>query len=105
MPDWQIGTLVPEAMYSAKLYPQFSGLSKRIVDQVKSRPGILTRARLKDMSGKKGVLSAAEKEVKVTIDRLIDKGELILESVTKEHRTERGLSANVKEVLNLPTAG
>ncbi len=105
VPDWQIGTLVPEAMYSAKLYPQFSGLSKRIVDQVKSRPGILTRARLRDMSGKSGVLGASEKEVKATIDRLIDEGELILESVTKEQRAERGLSANVKEVLTVPTAG
>ena len=104
IPDWQIGTLVPETLYPAKLYPQFSGLSKRIVDQVNSRPGTLTRARLRDMSGKSGVLGASEKEVKATIDRLIDEGELILEALSKEQRAERGLSANVKEVLNSPTA-
>ena len=105
VPDWQIGTLVPEILYPDKLYPQFSALSQRIIEQVKSRPGILTRARLRDMSGKSGVLCASEKEVKATIDRLIDEGELTLERLTKEQKAERSLSANVKEVLNLPTAG
>ena len=105
MPDWQIGTLVPEVMYSTKLYPQFSALSQRIIDQVKSRPGLLTRARLKLMAGKSGVLGASENKVTAAIDRLIDEGELTLEPVTKEQRAERGLSANVKVVLNLPTAG
>jgi hypothetical protein len=105
VPDWQIGTLVPEVMYSTKLYPQFSALSQRIIDQVKSRPGLLTRARLKLMAGKSGVLGASENKVTAAIDRLIDEGELTLEPVTKEQRAERGLSANVKVVLNLPTAG
>ena len=105
VPDWQIGTLVPEVMYSTKLYPQFSALSQRIIDQVKSRPGLLTRARLKLMAGKSGVLGASENKVTAAIDRLIDEGELTLESVTKEQRAERGLSANVNVVLNLPTAG
>jgi hypothetical protein len=105
VPDWQIGTLEPETLYSAKLFPEFSGLSKRIIDQVKSRPGLLTRARFKVMAGQSGVLGASENKVIATIDRLIDEGELILESVTKEQRAERGLSANVKEVLTVPTAG
>lgn len=105
VPDWQIGTLVPEVMYSTKLYPQFSALSQRIIDQVKSRPGLLTRARLKLMAGKSGVLGASENKVTAAIERLIDEGELTLESVTKEQKAERGLSANVNVVLNLPTAG
>jgi hypothetical protein len=102
---WQIGTLVPESLYSAKLFPQFSGLSKRLLDLVESKPGRLTASNVRGLAGKAGVLQASEKEVRNTIDRLLDAGELILEPITKEQRAERGLSANVKEVLDVPAAG
>lgn len=105
VPDWQIGTLVPEAMYSAKLYPEFSGLSKRLVELVESKPGKLTVSKVRGMAGKGGTLKASDREVRNAIDRMLDEGQLILEPLTKEQRAERGLSANVKEVLNLPTAG
>lgn len=105
VPDWQIGTLVPEAMYSAKLYPEFSGLSKRLVELVESKPGKLTVSNVRQRAGKAGELKASEREVRATIERMLDEGELILEPLTKEQKAERSLSANVKEVLNLPTAG
>jgi hypothetical protein len=105
VPDWQIGTLVPEVMYSTKLYPEFSGLSKRLVELVESKPGKLTVSKVRGMAGKSGTLKASDREVRSAIDRMLDEGQLILESLTKEQRAERGLSANVKEVLNLPTAG
>ena len=105
MPDWQIGTLVPEVMYSTKLYPEFSGLSKRLVELVESKPGKLTVSNVRQRAGKAGELKASEREVRATIERMLDEGQLILEPLTKEQRAERGLSANVKEVLNLPTAG
>lgn len=103
--DWQIGTLVPETLYSAKLFSQFSGLSKRLVDLVKTKPGTLTLSKVRGLAGKTGVLGASERDVRITLDRLVDEGQLILEPLTKEQRADRGLSANVKEVLNLPTAG
>jgi hypothetical protein len=53
VPDWQIGTLIPETLYCAKLFPEFSSLSKRMVGLVESEPGALTGARLRDMSGKR----------------------------------------------------
>lgn len=105
VPDWQIGTLVPEVMYSTKLYPEFSGLSKRLVELVESKPGKLTVSNVRQRAGKAGELKASEREVRATIERMLDEGQLILEPLTKEQRAERGLSANVKEVLNLPTAG
>ena len=105
VPDWQIGTLVPEAVYSAKLYPEFSGLSKRLVELVESKPGKLTVSNVRQRAGKAGELKASEREVRATIERMLDEGQLILEPLTKEQKAERSLSANVKEVLNLPTAG
>jgi hypothetical protein len=105
VPDWQIGTLVPEVMYSTKLYPEFSGLSKRLVELVESKQGKLTVSKVRGLAGKSGALKASDREVRNTIDRMLDEGQLILELLTKEQRAERGLSANVKEVLNLPTAG
>jgi RecA-family ATPase len=105
VPDWQIGTLVPEVMYSTKLYPEFSGLSKRLVELVEYKPGKLTVSNVRQRAGKAGELKASEREVRATIERMLDEGQLILEPLTKEQRAERGLSANVKEVLNLPTAG
>ena len=105
VPDWQIGTLVPETLYSTKLFPQFSGLSKRLVELVESKPGKLTVSKVRDMGGKAGELKASDREVRNTIDRMLEEGELILEVLSKEQRADRGLHANVKEVLNLPTAG
>ncbi|MDA9185613.1 helicase RepA family protein, partial [Gammaproteobacteria bacterium] len=105
VPYWQIGTLVPEVMYSTKLYPEFSGLSKRLVELVESKPGKLTVSKVRGMAGKSGTLKASDREVRSAIDRMLDEGQLILEPLTKEQRAERGLSANVKEVLNLPIAG
>ena len=105
VPDWQIGTLVPEVMYSTKLYPEFSGLSKRLVELVESKPGKLTVSNVRQRAGKAGELKASEREVRATIERMLDEGQLILEPLTKEQKAERGLHTNVNEVLNLPTAG
>lgn len=105
VPDWQIGTLEPETLYSAKLFPQFSGLSKRLVDLVKTKPGTLTVSKVRGLAGKTGDLGASEREVRNALDRLIEEGGLIVEPLTKDQRAVRGLSANAKEVLNLPSAG
>jgi RecA-family ATPase len=103
--DWQIGKLVPETLYNAKMFTQFSGLSKRLVDLVKTKPGTLTVSKIRGLAGKQGELGASERKVRNTLARLIEEGELVVETLTKPERAERGLSANVKEVLNLPTAG
>jgi hypothetical protein len=103
--DWQIGKLVPETLYNAKMFTQFSDLSNRLVDLVKTKPGTLTVSKVRGLAGKTGELGASERVVRNAIDRLVDEGELILEPLTKEQRAERGLSANVKEVLSLATAG
>jgi len=105
VPDWQIGTLVPATLYSAKLFPQYTGLSKRLVDLVKAKPGTLTVSKVRGLAGKAGDLGASDREVRNALDRLIEEGELILEPLSKAEQVMRGLSANVKEVLNLPTAG
>ena len=87
------------------MFSQFSGLSNRLVDLVKTKPGTLTVSKVRGLAGKTGELGASERVVRNAIDRLVDEGELILEPLTKEQRAERGLSANVKEVLSLATAG
>ena len=105
VPDWQIAKLVPEILYNAKKFPQFSGLSKKVVDLVTATPGGLTVSNIRGKAGKSGPLQASEREVRNTLDRLVEEGELVLEALDKGERAARGLSANVKTVLNLPTAG
>ncbi len=105
LPDWQIAKLVPETLYNTKKFPQFSGLSKKVVDLVTVTPGRLTASNIRGKAGKSGPLQASEREVRNTLDRLVEEGELILEELSKAERAARGLSANVKTVLNLPTAG
>ena len=72
---------------------------------MKASPGQLTRANLRDRSGKQGSLGASEKEVRNTLDRLIQEGQLIPETLSKAEKVARGLSANTQEVLTLPGAG
>lgn len=102
---WQIVKLVPELLFNTNAYPQYSALSRRILDAVKASPGQLTRANLRDRSGKQGSLGASEKEVRNTLDRLIQEGQLIPETLSKAEKVARGLSANTQEVLTLPGAG
>jgi len=101
VPGWQIAKLIPEVLYDAKAFPQYSGLSKRIMDEVRANPGKLTKANLRDRSGKQGSLGASEKEVRNAMDRLIEEGQIVLETLTKEDKFARGLSANIREVLSL----
>jgi hypothetical protein len=105
LPDWQIAKLIPATLYNTKLFSQFLGLSKRIMDMVEAKPGKLTKSNIRQKACTKGELAASERDVRITLDRLVDEGELILETLTKEQKAERGLSANVKEVLTLPSAG
>ncbi len=72
MPDWQIAKLVPEILYNAKKFPQFSGLSKKVVDLVTANPGRLTVSNIRGKAGKSGPLQASEREVRNTLDTPID---------------------------------
>lgn len=86
------------------MFPQYSGLSKRLVDLVTAKPGTLTVSKIRGLAGKQGELGASEREVRNTLDRLIEEDELILERLSKAEQVKRGLSANVKEVLSVPGA-
>jgi hypothetical protein len=105
LPDWQIAKLIPATLFNTKLFPQFSNLSKRIMDMVAAKPGKLTKSNVRQRACTKGELAASERDVRNALDRLVDEGELILETLTKGQKAERGLSANVREVLTLPSAG
>ena len=92
-------------MYDVNLFPQFSGLSKKIINTVKLKAGRITKANIRDLGGKDGPLKASDASIKRTLGRLIDEGDLVLEPLDKDERIARGLSINVREVLNLPSAG
>ena len=76
VPDWQIGTLVPETFCTPLncCTTEFSGLSKRLVELVESKPGKLTVSNVRQRAGKAGELKASDREVRATIDRMLDEG-------------------------------
>ena len=80
-----------------------SQLSRKITDLIKNNPGRFSERTLRDKySGLNGKLAASESEVKRTLQRLLDEGNLIRRSPTDEERKLHRLSHNVKAILDLP---
>jgi hypothetical protein len=100
---WQAIELEPVFLLPKSQMATMSLLSRKITDLIKDNPGRITERALRDKyAGQSGKLAASEAEVKRTLHRLLDEGNLIRRPPTDEERKLHRLSHNVKEVLGLP---
>ena len=103
IPSWHAIELVPVLLLPKGLASTQSALDRKIVDIVKSSPGQLTGRALRDRySGTNGPLGVSEQKVRDALHRLVMDGSLILRPPTKAERDKYRLSANSREVLDLP---
>jgi hypothetical protein len=99
---WQTVELVPVFLLPKGQAQIHSTLVRKIVDMVKAETGKLTRRALRDRSGVKRALGASEREVGDALQRALDAGLIVLREPTAEERKTNRLSANVREVLDIP---
>lgn len=103
IPSWHAIELVPVLLLPKGLANTQSVLDRKIVDIVKSKPGQLTGRALRDRySGTNGPLGVSEQKVRDALHRLVMDGSLNLRPPTKTERDQYRLSANIREVLDLP---
>lgn len=100
---WQAIKLEPVNLLPKSQMATLSQLSRKITDLIKANPGRISERALRDKySGLNGQLAASESEVKRTVQRLLDEGNLIRRSPTDQERKLHRLSHNVKDILDLP---
>lgn len=100
---WQAIKLEPVYLLPKGQLNSQSQLSRKITDLIKANPGRITERALRDKySGLNGKLGASEAEVKRTLQRLLDEGNVISRAPTDQERKLHRLSHNVKAVLDLP---
>lgn len=105
IPDWHAIELVPEFLLPKGQAATQSALDRKMIDVVKTSPGQLTGRALRDRySGTNGHLGVSEQKVRDALHRLLSDGILILRPPTKAERDKHRLSANIREVLDLPVA-
>ncbi len=99
---WQAIMLEPVILLPKSQMATLNQLSRKITDLIKNNPGRISERALRDKySGLNGQLAASESEVKRTLQRLLDEGNLIRRSPTDQERKLHRLSHNVKEILDL----
>lgn len=100
---WQAIKLEPVLLLPKSQMTTLSQLSRKITDLIKANPGRMTERSLRDKyAGLNGKLGASESEVKRTLQRLLDEGNVISRSPTDQERKLHRLSHNVKGILDLP---
>lgn len=105
IPDWHAIELVPVFLLPKGQAATQSALDRKMIDVVKNNPGQLTGRAFRDRySGTNGHLGVSEQKVRDALHRLLSDGVLILRPPTKAERDKHRLSANIREVLDLPAA-
>ena len=100
---WQAIKLEPVFLLPKGQLASLNQLSRKITDLIKAYPGRITGRALRDKyAGLNGKLGASESEVKRTLQRLLDEGNLISRPPTDQERRLHRLSHNVKDILDLP---
>lgn len=103
IPQWHAVELVPVLLLPKGQANTQSALNRKIIDIVKANPGQLTGRALRDRySGTNGHLGVSEQKVRDALRRLVMEGALVLRPPTKVEREKYRLSANIREVLDLP---
>jgi hypothetical protein len=100
---WQAIKLEPVLLLPKNQMANLNQLSRKITDLIKANPGRLSERALRDKySGLNGPLAASESEVKRTLQRLLDEGNVIRRALTNQERKLHRLSHNIKDILDLP---
>jgi hypothetical protein len=100
---WQAIKLEPVLLLPKNQMANLNQLSRKITDLIKAHPGRLSERALRDKySGLNGPLAASESEVKRTLQRLLDEGNVIRRAPTNQERKLHRLSHNIKDILDLP---
>jgi len=100
---WQAIKLEPVFLLPKSQMATLNQLSRKITDLIKANPGRITERALRDKyAGLNGKLGASEAEVKRTLQRLLDEGNVISRLPTDQERKLHRLSHNVKDILDLP---
>lgn len=100
---WQAIKLEPVFLLPKSQMATLNQLSRKITDLIKANSGRITERALRDKyAGLNGKLAASEAEVKRTLQRLLDEGNVVRRSPTEQERKLHRLSHNVKEILDLP---
>ena len=100
---WQAIKLEPVFLLPKSQMATLNQLSRKITELIKANPGRISERSLRDKyAGLNGKLAASEAEVKRTLQRLLDEGNVVRRSPTDQERKLHRLSHNVKEVLDLP---
>lgn len=103
IPGWHAIELMPVLLLPKGLANTQSALNRKIIDIVKASPGQLTSRVVRDRySGTNGPLGVSEQKVRDALHRLVMDGNLVLRPPTKAERDKYRLSANIREVLDLP---
>lgn len=103
IPNWHTVQLVPAFLLPKGQANTQSTLTRKIVEIVKAHPGQLTSRALRDRySGTNGQLGASERSVRDALERMLSAGLLVLRKPSQPERDTHRLSANVREVLDLP---
>lgn len=98
---WDSIRLEPVNLFPQSLFRNHSALSKTLIENVKAKPGYYTARKLRDLAGTDGPLKASDAEVRRTLNRMIDEGQLISRAPTAMEREQYRLQSQVREVLDV----
>jgi RecA-family ATPase len=98
---WDSIRLEPVNLFPQSLFRNHSALSKTLIENVKAKPGYYTARKLRDLAGTDGPLKASDAEVRRTLNRMIDEGQLISRAPTAMEREQHRLQSQVREVLDV----
>ena len=99
--DWDVAILDPVYLQSKDPFQtkNSSELQDKILRELRRKHGGISERRLRDMSGKDGVLGASDSKVRIAIDTMLEAGVIERRPPTPEERTLNRLSGQVREVL------
>jgi hypothetical protein len=101
LPDWEVAILEEAHIYSSMLFQSknSSDLQSRILEQLRKKSGGVSERKLRDMSGKDGVLKASDAKVRTEVEKMLDEGLIINRAPTPEERKLYRLQGQVREIL------
>ena len=101
LPDWDVAVLEPVYLQSKNLFQtkNSSELHDKILRELRKKQGGISERRLRDMSGKDGVLGASDSKVRAAINAMLEEGIIDKRPPTPEERKANKLLGQVREVL------
>lgn len=101
LPDWDVAVLEPVYLQSKSLFQtkNSSELHDKILRELRKKQGGISERRLRDMSGKDGVLGASDSKVRAAVNTMLEEGVIEKRPPTPEEKKTNKLLGQVREVL------